>query len=67
MTPAPSPAAVADTPAFARAVLDAATQVDAAETRIKDALLAAARSGDMNRVITIVERWQRLPAAEVLD
>jgi hypothetical protein len=51
---------------FARAVLNAAAEVEAAETAIKAAILAAARAGDSARVVTLMERWQSLPACEVL-
>jgi hypothetical protein len=51
---------------FARTVLDVAAQVEAAETLIKQAILDAAQAGDCGRIIDIVTRWQRLPAAEVL-
>jgi hypothetical protein len=54
------------TAAFARAALELAAQVEADERRIKQAILDAARAGDMALVIGIVERWQNRPAAEVL-
>jgi hypothetical protein len=54
------------TPAFARAVLAAAAEVEAAENSIKLAILDAAKSGDCARVIDIVTRWTKGPATEVL-
>lgn len=51
---------------FARAVLNAAAEVEAAETQIKDAVIAAAQAGDCDRVIDIVTRWQNMAACEVL-
>jgi hypothetical protein len=51
----------------ARAILDAAVEAEAAEARIKDAVLAAARAGDQARVIDLVTRWQHMPAPAVLD
>lgn len=52
--------------AFARSVLNVAAEVDAAETRIKQAILDAANEGDAPRVVEIVTRWQQVPATEVL-
>jgi hypothetical protein len=52
--------------AFAKFVLAAAAETEAAETEIKQAILDAATAGDCARVIDIVTRWQRLPASEVL-
>lgn len=51
---------------FARTVLDIAAEVESAETRLKEAILAAAREGDCARVIDIVSRWMTVPATEVL-
>jgi hypothetical protein len=51
---------------FSRAVLNAAAEIEAAETAIKAAVLAAGRAGDSARVVTLMERWQSLPACEVL-
>ena len=54
------------TPAFARAVLAAAAEVEAAETNIKAAILDAAKAGDCTRIIDIITRWTNGPATEVL-
>ena len=51
---------------FARSVLNIAAEVEAAENEIKNEILRAARVGDTAAVITIVTRWQTLPATEVL-
>lgn len=50
----------------AKAVLDIAAEVEAAEARIKQAILDAARAGDCAMVSAIMLRWVSLPAAEVL-
>ena len=63
---APPPPGGADPRQFAHTLLGIAAELDAAEAAIKEALLAAARGGDMARVITILERWQTRPATEVL-
>jgi len=52
--------------AFARALLAAAADVEAAETSIKRAILDAAHAGDCRRIIDIMTRWQNIPATEVL-
>lgn len=52
--------------ALARAVLDAAAEVEAAEAAIKNAILDAAAREDCDRVAQIVTRWLSMPAAEVL-
>jgi hypothetical protein len=54
------------TPAFARAVLAAAAEVEAAENNIKSAMLDAAKAGDCARIIDIITRWTNGPATEVL-
>lgn len=54
------------TPLGARAILDMAAEVEAAEIRIKQAVLEAARAGDAPRIVEIVTRWMSMPAAEVL-
>ena len=51
---------------FARTLLTAAAEVEAAEARIKDEILAAARTGDCDRVIDVVTRWKTCPPCEVL-
>jgi hypothetical protein len=56
----------ADGSAFARAVLGAAADVEAEEQRIKRAILDAAKAGDCSFIVTTVERWFDMPAAEVL-
>lgn len=55
-----------DPTAFARAILTAAAEVEAAEAGIKRAILDAARAGDCGKVINIIERWASMPACEVL-
>jgi hypothetical protein len=52
-------------PAFARAVLDAAAQVEAAEVRIRHELRRAAQARDIPRILDILERWANQPALEV--
>lgn len=52
--------------AYARALLDIAAEVEAAEARIKAELLRAAAAGDCQRVADIVLRWMKSPATEVL-
>ncbi len=61
-----SPNAPDDSGAYARAVLDIAAEVEAAETRIKAEILKAAAAGDCPRVTDIVTRWMNGPATEVL-
>lgn len=56
----------ADPTSLARALLSAAAEVEAAEARIRQVLLQAARAGDTARLITILERWECMPACEVL-
>lgn len=51
---------------LARALLAAAAEVEAAEGRIREAIATAARKGDNAKVLAILGRWERLPAAEVL-
>lgn len=52
--------------ALANALLDAAAEVERDETTIRAAIIAAATAGDCTKIITIVTRWQSMPAAEVL-
>jgi hypothetical protein len=42
-----------------------AEELNAADARIKEEILAAARSGDCDRVVQLVERWMVEPAVEV--
>jgi hypothetical protein len=51
---------------LARAVLDAAAEVEAAEAAIKDAVVKAMDSQDMDRMVRIIRRWCTLPPTEVL-
>lgn len=51
---------------LARAVLAAAEEVEAAETRLKREILARARAGDCGGVITLVEQWLYTPPSEVV-
>ena len=51
---------------FAKSLLAAAAEVEAAETNLKDAILRAAESGDIPRVAEIVRRWKDMPPTEVL-
>lgn len=53
-------------PAFARTLLNTATDVEAAELNIKQEVLTAARAGDTARVEWIVSRWMVKPSMEVL-
>ena len=48
------------------AILAAAAEVEAAETRLKQEILAYARAGDCPAVIGIIERWLAGPPAEAL-
>ena len=50
-----------------QALLDVAAEVEAAEAQIKQQILAAARAGDCDTVLTIVEKWLTTPPAEVLS
>ena len=50
--------------ALARQLLAMAAELDAAEERIKRAIIAAAEAGDCPRVI--VARWLTLPTLDVL-
>lgn len=52
--------------AYARAVIAAAAEAEAAEYHLKEAVLLAARAGDCGRVERIVARWLAEPAAEIL-
>lgn len=52
--------------AYARTVLDVAAEVEAAETNIKHAILAAAQAGDCARVAEIVTRWLDTPPTQLL-
>jgi hypothetical protein len=45
---------------------DSDAGVEAAERRIKRALLQAAEARDFDRVLTILRRWSTCPAADVL-
>ena len=56
----------ADGRAFARAVLEAAAQAEAAERELKEAVLAAARAGNSALVERLVGRWLMQSASEVL-
>ena len=51
---------------FAKSVFDVAAEVEAAETNIKHAILAAAQAGDCARIRDIVQRWLSTPPTEVL-
>ena len=51
---------------LARQLLALSAELDAAEERIKRAIIAAAEAGDCPRVITIVTRWLTLPTLDVL-
>jgi hypothetical protein len=52
--------------AFARAVLEAAAQAEAAERQLKEAVLTAARGGNVALIERVVARWITEPAAEVI-
>ena len=52
--------------ALARQLLAMAAELDAAEERIKRAIIAAAEAGDCRRVIDLVTRWLTLPTLDVL-
>jgi hypothetical protein len=47
-------------------LLDLASEVEANEARLKRHILDAARAGDCDTVINIVEQWLTSPPAEVL-
>lgn len=51
---------------FARQLLQAAHEVEAADIAIKAELLRAAKAGENARVIDILTRWESVPAALVL-
>ena len=51
---------------FAKSLLAAAAEVEAAELSIKHEILRAAESGDCGRVTDIVTRWLNSPAVGVL-
>lgn len=48
-------------------LLDIAAEVESVEARLKQLILDAARAGDCDRVIEIVEKWLDRPPAEVLS
>lgn len=50
---------------LARALFDTASEVEAAEARIKCDILSAAQLGDCNRIIEIVSEWKDTPPVEV--
>ncbi len=52
--------------AFARAVLNAATEAEAAERVLKESILTAARAGNSALIERVVARWLIEPASEVL-
>ena len=52
--------------ALARALLDIATEVEAAEQQLKEQILQAAADGECARVTTIVESWLTEPPTELL-
>lgn len=54
-----------DYDALAEVVLRVAEEVEEAEVRIKDAILAAAERGDTEQVARIVRRWKIEPPAAV--
>ena len=60
-TPSPDPDAL-----LARQILSLTAELDAAEERIKRAILAAAEAGDCPHVVSIVTRWLTLPTLDVL-
>jgi hypothetical protein len=49
----------------ARAVLEAAAELEAAESVIRCAIRRAADRGDTAAVISIMDRWEHRPATEV--
>jgi hypothetical protein len=53
--------------ALARALLDTAAEVEAAEHQIKQEILTAARAGDCALIVEIVEKWLTEPPVEVLS
>jgi hypothetical protein len=52
---------------FTSALIDVAAEVEATEHRLKQEILAAARAGDCDHVIEIVEKWLVEPPVEVLS
>lgn len=53
-----------DTRAFARVLLSAAAEVEAAERQIREDIADAAIKGDCARVLEVFERWTKLPTVE---
>lgn len=54
-----------DYDALASGILEVAEEVVAAERKIKEAVLEAARAGDCSRVVELVSQWLEEPAVEV--
>lgn len=48
-------------------ILRAAAEVEAAETAIKAEIVRAAHAGQCDRIVSIVTRWNTMPAAAVLS
>jgi len=48
-------------------VLEMAGELEADEKLIKEAILAAAESGNTNEVASIVRRWLALPIRDVVE
>ena len=52
---------------LARMVLEMAGELEADEKLIKEAILAAAESGNTDEVASIVRRWLALPIRDVVE
>jgi hypothetical protein len=66
-SPSPNGRSGADSAPFARALLEVAAEVEAAELQIKQEVLGAARAGDCARIVEIVEALLTEPPVEVLS
>lgn len=66
-TPAATPSPPVPTAQFARAVLGAAAEAEAAEMAVKRAILSAAEAGDCGRVRAIVTAWLEHPPTVVAE
>ena len=51
----------------ARTIIEIAMDVEAIERRIREVIKEAAERGDTTTIITVVDRWNTLPAVEVLS
>jgi hypothetical protein len=65
-TPVTSCDQASPTASLARTLLDLAASIENEEQRIKREILEAAKSGHLDRVCGIVQRWLSVPVDEVL-